>query len=107
MIDTNFVRTKRLQQTFANMPASARQAYEEANARFSQTIKQADQGDQSPEAVEKRKSAAAVSVNQPILVSPEQARANIVKAHEKIEAKRQAGVDALADALAKVRQARR
>ena len=102
MIDTNFIRTKRLQQTFTNMPASARQAYDEANRRLSQFIKQADQGDQSPEAVEKRKSDAAVVVNAPILVSPERARSNIRAAYEKHEEQRGEVVDALGAAIERV-----
>ena len=85
MIDTDFIRAKRLQQTFTNMPASARQAYDEANRRLSQSIRNAEQGDQSPEAVEKRRAAAAVSVKAPKMISPEQARRNIVVAH--LEAK--------------------
>jgi type II secretory pathway component PulC len=103
MIDTNFIRTKRLQQTFANMPASARQAYDEANRRLSQSIKNAEQGDQSPEVVERRKSSASIVVNTAILVSPERARANIAKAYEEHENKRGEVVDALGAAIERVR----
>jgi hypothetical protein len=103
MIDTNFIRGKRLQQTFANIPASARQAYDEANRRLSQSIKTADRGDQSPEVVERRKSSAASAVNAPILVTPEQARANITRAYEAQESKRQEVVSELSSAIERVR----
>ena len=105
-LDSQSVTQRRL---FAGMPRHVQAVYEEAQARFSQRIKQAEQPATEQE-TEKAQKAAAISVNAGYLaskVTPEQACRNIVAAHEKIEAKRQEVSNALADALAQARKARR
>ena len=92
------------QRLFA-LKAEALSIYNDAQRRFSESIKSADRS-ATEEVADKAQKQAAVVVNAPILVSPERARSNIRAAYEKHKEQRGEVVDALGAAIESVRSAK-
>ena len=93
---------------FANMPPVVRAAYEEAQRRFSQTIRSAeDPGRDNPETAKQRREAAAVVVNADLLADAIGGRKGI-KADSNPERKTQfsEAADVLGDAIQQARARR-
>jgi hypothetical protein len=104
MISASAIQETVQNRLFANIPASVRQAYDEANINFrrrlSQAVKTAENPSaESPDVAEQRRRKAALVVSAKS-ITPEKARANIVASYTK---QLKEGVDALSSAIERVK----